>query len=86
MKLHSSILKKQCNVILIGIVKVVRTGNISSPKNPESTVTIETGDYLLMLMNGGGQEKLKRVFHIEEGPIAERIKKPRSFYTAGPYP
>lgn len=59
-------LKKQCNVILIGIVKVTN-GQHKLIKNPESNVTIEDGDYLLMLMNGKGQEKLKRVFHIEEG-------------------
>lgn len=59
-------LKKQCNVILIGIVKV-KDGQHKLTKNPESNVTIEAGDYLLMLMNRKGQEKLKRVFHIEEG-------------------
>jgi hypothetical protein len=59
-------LKKQCNVILIGIVKV-KNGQHELKKNPESNVTIESGDYLLMLMNGKGQDKLKRVFHIEEG-------------------
>lgn len=59
-------IKKQCNVILIGIVKV-KDGKHNLMKNPESSVTIEAGDYLLMLMNGKGQERLKRVFHIEEG-------------------
>jgi voltage-gated potassium channel len=59
-------LKKQCNVILIGIVKVT-DGKHKMIKNPETNETIEAGDYLLMLMNGRGQEKLKKVFHIEEG-------------------
>jgi len=59
-------LKKQCNVILIGIVKM-KNGQHQLIKNPESNMTIESGDYLLMLMNGKGQDKLKRVFHIEEG-------------------
>jgi voltage-gated potassium channel len=59
-------LKKQCNVVLIGIVKV-KDGQHTLTKNPEHNVTIEAGDYLLMLMNGKGQDKLKRVFHIEEG-------------------
>jgi voltage-gated potassium channel len=59
-------LKKQCNVVLIGIVKV-KDGQHQLMKNPESNVMIEAGDYLLMLMNGKGQEKLNRVFHIEEG-------------------
>lgn len=59
-------LKKQCNVVLIGIVKE-KDGQRKLIKNPESDVTIEPGDYLLTLMNKKGQEKLKRVFHIEEG-------------------
>lgn len=59
-------LKKQCNVILIGIVKE-KDGQRKLLKNPESNVTIEAEDYLLVLMNGKGQEKLKKVFHIEEG-------------------
>ena len=58
--------KKQCNVVLIGIVKV-RNGRHELMKNPEGDIKIEEGDYLLMLMNGKGQEKLKRVFHITEG-------------------
>jgi voltage-gated potassium channel len=58
--------KKQCNVVLIGIVKVQGGAHVLL-KNPEGDVRIETGDYLLMLMNGKGQEKLNRVFHITEG-------------------
>ncbi|MEJ0054699.1 MAG: NAD-binding protein [Bacteroidota bacterium] len=59
-------LKKQCNVILIGVVKVVE-GKRTMHKNPEGNIIIERGDYLLMLMDRRGQDKLKRVFHIEEG-------------------
>jgi voltage-gated potassium channel len=59
-------LKKQCNVVLIGIVKE-KGSERKLIKNPESSVTIETGDYLLMLMNKRGQERLTKVFHIEEG-------------------
>lgn len=59
-------LKKQCNVVLIGIVKE-KDGQRKLLKNPESNVTIESGDYLVMLMNGKGMDRLKRVFHIEEG-------------------
>jgi voltage-gated potassium channel len=58
--------KKQCNVVLIGLVKV-RDGKHQLLKNPEGDVRIEPGDYLLMLMNGKGQERLKKVFHITEG-------------------
>lgn len=58
--------KKQCNVVLIGIVKV-KDGQHTLLKNPDGDIRIGTGDYLLMLMNKKGQEKLKRVFNIEEG-------------------
>ncbi|CAN5420007.1 hypothetical protein BH09BAC3_BH09BAC3_05900 [soil metagenome] len=59
-------LKKQCNVILIGIVKIAG-GKRTMHKNPEINIMINDGDYLLMLMDRKGQDKLKRVFHIEEG-------------------
>ncbi len=59
-------LKKQCNVILIGIVKIA-DGKRIMHKNPEQNIMIESGDYLLMLMDRKGQDRLKRVFHIEEG-------------------
>jgi voltage-gated potassium channel len=59
-------LKKQCNVVLIGIVKVVN-GQHKFHKNPEGSVKIESGDYLMMLMDSKGQDKLKRLFQIEEG-------------------
>jgi voltage-gated potassium channel len=58
--------KKQCNVIMIGIVKT-KDGQHHLLKNPEGDIRIEEGDYLLMLMNGKGQDKLKRVFQITEG-------------------
>ena len=58
--------KKQCNVVLLGIVKV-KDGRHELVKNPEGDVKIEIGDYLLMLMNGKGQDRLKRVFQITEG-------------------
>jgi voltage-gated potassium channel len=59
-------LKKQCNVILIGMVKVME-GKRNLMKNPEGGIPILDGDYLLMLMDKKGQDRLKRVFHIEEG-------------------
>ena len=59
-------LKKQCNVILIGMVKILE-GKRTLHKNPEGGIPIQTGDYLLMLMDRKGQDRLKRVFHIEEG-------------------
>lgn len=59
-------LKKQCNVVLIGVVKI-KEGKRIFLKNPEGTVVIESGDYLMMLMDGKGLERLKRLFHIVEG-------------------
>ena len=59
-------LKRQCNVVLIGIVKV-ENGKRTMYKNPEGSIMIEHGNYLLMLMDRKGQDRLKRVFHIEEG-------------------
>ncbi len=59
-------LKRQCNVVLIGIVKV-ENGKRVMHKNPEGSIMIENGNYLLMLMDRKGQDRLKRVFHIDEG-------------------
>ncbi|NOT74637.1 MAG: potassium channel protein [Cyclobacteriaceae bacterium] len=59
-------LKKQCNVVLIGIVKITNGKRIMH-KNPEGNMVINGGDYLLMLMDRKGQDRLKKVFHIEEG-------------------
>ncbi len=59
-------LKKQCNVVLFAIVKINGTTR-TLMKNPEGDVKVEVGDYLVMLMDRKGSEKLKRHFHIEEG-------------------
>ncbi len=59
-------LKKQCNVVLIGMVRV-NEGKRNLIKNPEGGIAIQDGDYLVMLMDRKGQDRLKRVFHIEEG-------------------
>ncbi|MFN8342145.1 MAG: NAD-binding protein [Cyclobacteriaceae bacterium] len=62
-------LKKQCNIILIGIVKSDQGDGKERRllKNPDSNVIIEKNDYLLMMMNRKGQERLNRWFQIEEG-------------------
>jgi voltage-gated potassium channel len=59
-------LKKQCNVVLFGIVKN-SNGQKQLIKNPVESIRIDTGDYLIMLLDGTGAAKLKRLFHIEEG-------------------
>jgi voltage-gated potassium channel len=59
-------LKRDCNVVLIGLVKIAN-GHRKLLKNPEGNVKIESGDYLLMMMDGKGRDKLSKLFHIEEG-------------------
>lgn len=59
-------LKKTCNVILIGIVKLNSEGR-KFYKNPEGSVKIEADDYLVIMMDGSGTEKLKKYFQITEG-------------------
>lgn len=59
-------LKKDYNVILIGIVKMI-DGQKKLIKNPSVSVTISVGDYLLLLLDRKGELRLKKLFHIEEG-------------------
>lgn len=59
-------LKKSCNVILIGLVKTVN-GTRKLMKNPEGSVKIEVGDYMVMMMDGKGEARLQKQFHIHEG-------------------
>jgi voltage-gated potassium channel len=59
-------LKRDCNVVLIGLVKI-KDGKRMLLKNPEGGVKIEPGDYLMMMMDGKGRNRLSKLFHIEEG-------------------
>ncbi len=59
-------LKKQSNVILFGLVRI-NEGKRTLYKNPSINLAIQDGDYLIMLMDRKGQDKLKRLFNIEEG-------------------
>jgi voltage-gated potassium channel len=59
-------LKKQSNVILFGLVRI-ENGKRKLHKNPETDLTIQEGDYLIMLMDRQGLERLRKIFHIEEG-------------------
>ena len=59
-------LKKESNVVLIGVVKIV-DGKRKMLKNPEGSITIDQGDYLILLMDRKGEQKLKRLFKMEEG-------------------
>ncbi|HNV27876.1 MAG TPA: potassium channel family protein [Cyclobacteriaceae bacterium] len=58
-------LKKSCNVILIGLVKMNGTER-KFIKNPDGSVKIEAGDYLVMMMDGKGKDALKKQFRIQE--------------------
>jgi voltage-gated potassium channel len=59
-------LKKSCNVVLIGLVKSV-DGKRKLLKNPEGSLKIDAGDYMVMMMDGKGADRLRKQFHIEEG-------------------
>lgn len=61
-------LKKESNVVLIGLVKMI-DGQRKMLKNPEGSITIDEGDYLVLLMDRKGEQRLKRLFKIEEGLI-----------------
>ncbi len=61
-------LKKESNVVLIGLVKMI-DGQRKMLKNPEGSIMIEEGNYLVLLMDRKGEQRLKRLFKIEEGLI-----------------
>ncbi len=57
-------LKKDCNAILIGIVKAGHPKKFL--KNPESSVKIEAEDSLVIMMDGKGKDLLKKQYRIAE--------------------
>jgi voltage-gated potassium channel len=59
-------LKKTCNVILIGIVKVYGEER-KFLKNPDNSIKIDLNDYLVIMTDGKGAEKLKKYFQLAEG-------------------
>jgi voltage-gated potassium channel len=59
-------LKKLYNVVLIGVVKTI-DGQRKLIKNPQGDIKIEAGDYLLLLLDKNGEDRLRKLFHIEEG-------------------
>jgi len=61
-------MKKEFNVVLIGIVKV-ENGKRTLLKNPDEEVVISEGDYLIMITNKKAMKKLKHFFNIQEGYI-----------------
>lgn len=63
-------MKKELNVVLIGIVKI-EDGKRTLIKNPEESIVIKEGDYLIMITNKKSVKKLKSFFNVEEGYIDE---------------
>ncbi|UTW60879.1 potassium channel protein [bacterium SCSIO 12741] len=59
-------LKKEANVILIGLTKIIEDERVLL-KNPPNDTIIDVGDYLIMIMNGGASRKIEKIFHTEEG-------------------
>ncbi len=59
-------LKKQHNVILIGLVRE-EAGKRNVHKNPQENFIIQTGDFLMMIMNRAAEMKIRKVFGIKEG-------------------
>ncbi len=59
-------LKKECNAILVGIAKQTESGR-KLLKNPEGEVTIDEGDYLLMIANQKAERKIVKLFGTKEG-------------------
>ncbi|MCT4637614.1 MAG: ion channel [Bacteroidales bacterium] len=61
-------LKKRCNVVLLGIVKV-HDGIRTIIKNPTQGVKIMEGDYLLLVSGGKSKTTLHNIFKVNEGVI-----------------
>lgn len=59
-------LKKSSNVVLIGLVKI-KNGTRTLLKNPEGSVKIEVGDYLVVMLDGNGEKRLRKQFEMQEG-------------------
>ena len=59
-------LKKECNVILVGMVKNY-DGERKLLKNADDEIIVEVGDYLIILMNKIAVKKLTSLFKTSEG-------------------
>jgi len=60
-------IKKECNAILVGIVKKGKHNERTLLKNPEGSVTINEGDYLIMISNQQTEKLIVRLFGTVEG-------------------
>ncbi len=65
-------LKKRYNSVLIGITKRDKFGYKKLIKNPVGDLKINTGDYLIVILNGKAFKLLKKVFGVEEGYVKDQ--------------
>lgn len=64
-------LKKRYNTVLIGITKRDKYGQKKLIKNPLGDLKINSGDYLIIILNGKAFKLLRKVFGVEEGAVKE---------------
>lgn len=64
-------MKKKFNIVLLGISKPKGENNADREliKNPDYDVTIESGDYVILICNGKRDLEIKDYFGVEEGYI-----------------
>ncbi len=67
-------MKRRYNTILIGISKKDKNGKRKLIKNPLGEVSINLGDYLIVILNGTSFDLVLKVFNVEEGYFRETKK------------
>lgn len=65
-------LKKEHDCVLVGINKKQPDGNRLLHKNPSAGLTIESGDYLILICTGNTKVKMQKLFGVTEGRLQER--------------
>lgn len=65
-------LKKRYNSVLIGITKRDKYGQKKLIKNPLGDLKINSGDYLIIILNGKAFKLLRKIFGVEEGAVKDR--------------
>jgi len=61
-------LKMKYNIVLLGIVKVVK-GNQTLIVNARSDTIIELNDYLIIMVGGKMKRRVEKIFGIHEGKV-----------------
>ena len=64
-------LKKEHNIILIGISKKELDGSRQLLKNPREEIPVKIGDYLIMIMSGDKEAPITDLFGVAEGFISD---------------